>query len=155
MLCRLFGVSRAGFYRWLRRKPSQRKLHRERIARQIQSVHQEVSPDDGSPRMQRELVERGRPLLRQHGGQGDAGGWLAGSDQAGPSSNDNGIGAGWGGCPEPSQAAFYRGKAESGVADGPGLRADAGGFQLSLHGGGFVLTPHRRLGERPRSQLFK
>ncbi|QGJ68628.1 Hypothetical protein PBC10988_2890 [Planctomycetales bacterium 10988] len=59
MLCRLFGVSRAGFYRWIRRKPSRQKRNRERIARQSQSVHREVSPDDGSPRMQRELVEWG------------------------------------------------------------------------------------------------
>jgi hypothetical protein len=38
-MCRLYGVSPAGFYAWKRRPPSRRSAEDERLAEQIQRVH--------------------------------------------------------------------------------------------------------------------
>ena len=74
-LCRYFGVSRSGFYAWRRRGESTRHARNRTLLSAIQSIHRETRQSYGSPRMHRELLERGYAcgrhrvarLMRTHG----------------------------------------------------------------------------------------
>lgn len=57
--CHVLKVSRSGFYQWLQRTPSRTVQKQLEIVHQIKQVHLTISQDYGSPRMHRELVERG------------------------------------------------------------------------------------------------
>jgi transposase InsO family protein len=60
VLCRVLGVSRAGYYAWRTRPPSDTARRRDRLADAIRAVHAEPHLDTyGSPRMARELNARG------------------------------------------------------------------------------------------------
>jgi putative transposase len=59
MLCRILHVSRSGFYSWRGRAPSQRAQENVRIVQEIKTIHKQVRRRYGSPRMHRELVDRG------------------------------------------------------------------------------------------------
>jgi putative transposase len=50
LMCRVYGVTRAGFYAWLHRGPSQRARQEETLAQQIKRVHQASRGTYGSPR---------------------------------------------------------------------------------------------------------
>jgi putative transposase len=54
-MCRVLGVSRAGFYAWLGRAPSVRALEDERLTSRIREIHQENRGVYGSPRIHAEL----------------------------------------------------------------------------------------------------
>jgi len=58
LLCDTLGVSRAGYYDWLGRVPSETAVRREQIIEQIRVVHAESDRTYGSPRVHRELLER-------------------------------------------------------------------------------------------------
>ena len=59
-LCRVLGVSRAGYYAWRTREPSDTARRRDDLADTIRAIHQDPHPDTyGSPRMARELNARG------------------------------------------------------------------------------------------------
>jgi transposase InsO family protein len=74
-MCRLYGVSRAGFYAWRSRAPSERARQNERLADRIKAVHRASGGTYGSPRVYRELRRRGcrasenriARLMRAHG----------------------------------------------------------------------------------------
>lgn len=63
-MCRLLGVSRAGFYAWLSRPESDRSIENRRLATEIAAVHHESRDTYGSPRVQVELHARGRRVCR-------------------------------------------------------------------------------------------
>lgn len=53
MMCRLYGVSPAGFYAWQRRLASPRKVEDERLVGKIRGVHENSRATYGSPRVAR------------------------------------------------------------------------------------------------------
>ena len=60
VLCRVLGVSRAGYYAWRTRSPSDTARRRDQLADTIRAIHGEPHKDTyGSPRMARELTARG------------------------------------------------------------------------------------------------
>jgi putative transposase len=63
-MCRWLQVSASGYYAWKGRRPSQRKRSNDRLAFEMRAIHAEVRQSYGSPRMQRELVERGHACGR-------------------------------------------------------------------------------------------
>jgi putative transposase len=54
-MCRVLGVSRAGFYAWLERKPSARARRDEELTRRIREIHTDNRGVYGSPRIHAEL----------------------------------------------------------------------------------------------------
>lgn len=54
-MCRVLGVSRAGFYAWLERKPSARARQDEELTRRIREIHTDNRGVYGSPRIHAEL----------------------------------------------------------------------------------------------------
>lgn len=59
-MCRVLGVSRSGYYAWRRRRPSRRAQENQRLLVEVKAIHATKNHDTyGSPRMHRELRERG------------------------------------------------------------------------------------------------
>ncbi len=58
-MCRVLEVSRAGFYAWRSREPSETETRRETLTEPVTQIHAEVKARYGSPRMHAELVDRG------------------------------------------------------------------------------------------------
>ena len=59
-MCRVFEVSRSGYYRWIKRLPSQRQLDNQRLDAQIGEIFAGSKGRYGSPKITRELQARGR-----------------------------------------------------------------------------------------------
>jgi transposase InsO family protein len=59
-MCRVLEVSRSGYYRWLKRKPSQRQLDNERLDAEIREIYDASKQRYGSPKITQELRDRGR-----------------------------------------------------------------------------------------------
>jgi putative transposase len=55
VMCRVLGVSRAGFYAWLGREPSARAREDECLTERIREIHKENREVYGSPRIHAEL----------------------------------------------------------------------------------------------------
>jgi len=74
-MCRVYGVTRAGYYAWRSRERSERERQNETLAAQIRSVHTESRGIYGSPRVYQALLKRGHcvgkhrvaRLMRTHG----------------------------------------------------------------------------------------
>ena len=74
MMCRLYGVTRAGYYAWRSRERSERERQDEVLAAEIRSVHAQSAGTYGSPRVHRVLRSRGHRvgenrvarLMRRH-----------------------------------------------------------------------------------------
>lgn len=74
-MCRLYGVTRAGYYAWRRHKPSRRAQEDASLLEKITQVHQASRGIYGSPRVHRQLRAEGvavgenrvARLMRQHG----------------------------------------------------------------------------------------
>lgn len=74
-LCRAFNVSRAGYYAWVKDQPSARTQANARLVEEMTRLRQGPEVCYGSPRMTRELRERGHTcgenrvarLMRVHG----------------------------------------------------------------------------------------
>ena len=75
VMCRMLGVSRAGFYVWQTRPPAARTQADQRLGVEIEAIHAETRQRYGSPRVHAELRGRGHRvgrkrvarLMRQHG----------------------------------------------------------------------------------------
>ena len=65
VLCRVLGVSRAGFYAWQRRAESKRAQADRRLAVEIATIHTESRRCYGSPRVHAELRARGQCVGRK------------------------------------------------------------------------------------------
>ena len=65
LLCRLLGVSRAGFHAWERRAPLQRALHDAWLVEQIRAIHRRSRETYGSPRVHAELRRQGVRIGRK------------------------------------------------------------------------------------------
>lgn len=59
VMCRVLAVSRSGYYAWLKRPTSPRKMADQELIQQIQEIHQQSRQTYGSPRIQAELAENG------------------------------------------------------------------------------------------------
>jgi putative transposase len=77
-MCRLHGVSAAGFYAWCNRPPSARSEEDHRLVEQIRQVHKDSWETYGSPRVHEALKGQGEcvgkrrveRVMREHGIQG-------------------------------------------------------------------------------------
>lgn len=58
-MCRVFEVSKSGYYAWRHRSPSRRARRNERLTQQIRMIYHESDQTYGSPRVYRELRARG------------------------------------------------------------------------------------------------
>jgi len=58
-MCRLYEVTRAGYYAWRTREPSARSEENQRLLRRIERVHAQSRETYGSPRIQRALCYQG------------------------------------------------------------------------------------------------
>jgi len=61
-MCRVLEVSRSGYYRWLKRKPSKRKLDNRRLDAEIRQIYDDSRGRYGSPKITQELRDRGRKV---------------------------------------------------------------------------------------------
>ena len=59
LMCKILGVSRAGYYAWCKRVPSVRSEENKQLATKIADIHQESRKSYGSPRVHAELVAQG------------------------------------------------------------------------------------------------
>jgi putative transposase len=74
-MCGVLGVSRSGYYSWLRRPVSQRVQANAALLERIQAVHLQSRQTYGAPRIHAELCAQGQPagrhriarLMRRHG----------------------------------------------------------------------------------------
>lgn len=63
--CRILGVSRSGYYRWLEARPSRQAQSDARLSAKVKAIHREHVGRYGSPRVQRELAARGHRVSRK------------------------------------------------------------------------------------------
>lgn len=63
-MCKVFKVTKSGYYDWLGRKPSRRALERQQIIQEIKTVYKESKNRYGSPKITNELLERGWKVSR-------------------------------------------------------------------------------------------
>jgi transposase InsO family protein len=59
-MCRVLEVSRSGYYRWLKHKPSQRQLDNQSLDAEIREIYDGSKGRYGSPKITQELRDRGR-----------------------------------------------------------------------------------------------
>ena len=59
LMCRVLEVSRSGYYAWLTRPPSRRKLEEGRLEAEIRASHKRTRGTCGAERLQRDLREHG------------------------------------------------------------------------------------------------
>jgi len=63
-MCKVFEVSRSGYYAWIKRKPSNRLKENEQLISEINRIFIESRSTYGSPRMAEELKRRGYNVSR-------------------------------------------------------------------------------------------
>ena len=59
MMCRVYGLTRAGYYAWRSRGPSQHAQENAALKHHIKQVHQASRGTYGSPRVYRQLQQQG------------------------------------------------------------------------------------------------
>lgn len=61
-MCRVFEMSRSGYYRWIKRKPSRTELDNQSLDAQIREIYESSKGRYGSPKITRELRDRGHKV---------------------------------------------------------------------------------------------
>jgi transposase InsO family protein len=64
-MCRVYGVTRAGYYAWKHRRPSARQKEEERLLKEMQEIHEQSGYTYGSPRVHAALQHRGRKVAEK------------------------------------------------------------------------------------------
>ena len=64
-MCRLYDVSRSGYYAWCHRQPSQRVLDKEKLLKRIESLYWKSDESYGSPRVHGVLKNQGERVNRK------------------------------------------------------------------------------------------
>ena len=64
-MCKVFSVSRSGFYNWLNRKSSKRLLENQFLAEQIRKIHMQSKQRYGSPKITKVLNKETKWVSRQ------------------------------------------------------------------------------------------
>jgi len=59
VMCRIWGVSKSGYYKWLNRKPSKRSQEEEWLGVEIKAAHKRSRETYGPERLQQDLREQG------------------------------------------------------------------------------------------------
>jgi transposase InsO family protein len=65
VMCRVLGVSRSGYYAWLKRPTRARKMADQRLQQQIKDIYQHSRQSYGSPRIRAELADQGIQCSRK------------------------------------------------------------------------------------------
>ena len=65
LLCRVLRVSRSGFYAWLDREPSARRVADDDLAREVARIHADSRGTYGAPRIHADLKEAGTRVSRR------------------------------------------------------------------------------------------
>lgn len=65
LLCRVLRVSRSGFYAWMDREPSARRVADEGLAREVARIHADSRGTYGAPRIHADLKEAGTRVSRR------------------------------------------------------------------------------------------
>ena len=65
LMCRLLGVSRAGYYSWAGREPSQRSIEDKLLLKKIRAVHAKSRKRYGSPRVHAQLKREGEVVSKR------------------------------------------------------------------------------------------
>lgn len=63
-MCKVFKLSKSGYYDWIDRKPSRRQLDYEKLKEDIQMIYQYSKKRYGSPKITMELIEQGWKVSR-------------------------------------------------------------------------------------------
>lgn len=63
-MCRVFKVSRSGYYDWLNRKPSARQIDNQQALKLIREIYKKSKGRYGSPKITQELKKRGIQISR-------------------------------------------------------------------------------------------
>ncbi|MEW4072402.1 IS3 family transposase [Bacillus thuringiensis] len=58
-MCQVFGVSRSGYYAWLKRPISSQKSRKEQLLKQIRNEYLQSNQIYGSPKITKELQKQG------------------------------------------------------------------------------------------------
>ncbi len=58
-MCRVLSASRSGYYQWRKGRVNQRQLRQEQVLEEIKKIHLESRGNYGSPRILRELRNKG------------------------------------------------------------------------------------------------
>jgi putative transposase len=66
MMCRVLEVSRSGYYKWKRRYPNTRHQRREAVKSSVIEIYHQFKRRYGSPRITRELNEKGISCSHNH-----------------------------------------------------------------------------------------
>ena len=64
-MSRVFNISRSGYYRFIRAKPSKRTVENERLLAKIKVIHEMSRKTYGSPRIHAELCSQGETCSRR------------------------------------------------------------------------------------------
>lgn len=64
LMCRLFSVSRSGYYQWKKRPPSKRHQIREALAVEVKRIFEDEKNRVGSPRIAKRLNDEGHQASR-------------------------------------------------------------------------------------------
>lgn len=64
-MCRLFEVSKSGYYAWLRRPESRRKTEDKELSELVKKIHEDSHGEYGSPKVHEELRRQGKRCGRK------------------------------------------------------------------------------------------
>ena len=64
-VCRVFGVSRSGYYAWKKRSITPRDIRDEKLIEEVKEIHEMSRETYGAPRVRDELKDRGKKVSRK------------------------------------------------------------------------------------------